>query len=129
MKYKNGPIRPLFVYFRSFSHDKYSTNTINDRSIDGVLGTRTRGSMVVGADKSTELWRYPPYLDSLLRVILPKIYTSSLDILLRILIKSRKVSDNFFVATSGWMFYAQEERNKKEEKYKELGEKILEKLN
>ena len=85
--------------------------------------------MVVGADKSTELWRYPPYLDSLLRVILPKIYTSSLDILLRILIESRKVSDNFFVATIGWMFYAQEERNKKEEKYKELGEKILEKLN
>ena len=55
-----GQTRPLFGLFRSFSHYKYSTNlTINDKSIDGVLGTRTRGSRMVGADKSTELWRHP----------------------------------------------------------------------
>ena len=35
------------------------TNTINEKSIDGVLGTRTQGGMMVGADKSTELWRHP----------------------------------------------------------------------
>ena len=52
-----GLIRPLFVFF---SHDKYSTNlTISYKSIDGVFGTRTRGSMMVGADESTELWQDP----------------------------------------------------------------------
>ena len=52
----------FLVYFRSFSQhkDKYSTNfTINDKSIDGVLGSRTRGGMMEGADESTELWRHP----------------------------------------------------------------------
>ena len=50
----------FFVYFHSFSHDKYSTNlTVNDKSVDGVLGTRTRGGSMVGADASTELWRHP----------------------------------------------------------------------
>ena len=52
-----GQTRPLFVYFRSFSQhkDKYSTNfTINDKSIDGVLGSRTWGGMMEGADESTE---------------------------------------------------------------------------
>ena len=52
-----GQTRPLFCLFSFFSHDKYSTNTINDKSIDGVLGTRTWGSVMVGADESTELWR------------------------------------------------------------------------
>ena len=36
-----------------FSHDKYSTNTINEKSKDGVLGTLTRGGRMVGADEST----------------------------------------------------------------------------
>ena len=45
---------PLF-YFSFFSHDKYSTITIN-----GVFGTPTWGSRMVGADESTELWRPPP---------------------------------------------------------------------
>ena len=54
----NGPTRPLFVYFCSFHMNKCSTNTINEKSIDGVLGTRTRGSRMVGADKSTELWQH-----------------------------------------------------------------------
>ena len=56
---KMGQARPLFVYFLFFSNDKYSTNTINENSIDGVLGTRTRGGRMVGADESTELWRHP----------------------------------------------------------------------
>ena len=29
------------------------------KSVDGVLGTRTLGGSMVGADKSTELWRHP----------------------------------------------------------------------
>ena len=31
---------------------------INEKSIDGVLGTQTRSSKLVGADESTELWRH-----------------------------------------------------------------------
>ena len=49
----NGPIRLLFRLFSFFSH----ANTINDNSIDGVLGTRARAG--VGADDSTELLRQP----------------------------------------------------------------------
>ena len=48
-----GQPRPLFCSQRK---DKYSSNlTINDKSIDGVLGTRTRGVRMEGADESTEL--------------------------------------------------------------------------
>ena len=33
----------LFLFlFSFFSHDKYSTNTINEKSVDGMLGTQTR---------------------------------------------------------------------------------------
>ena len=32
------------------------------KSVDGVLGTQTRGGRMVGADESTELWRHPSYL-------------------------------------------------------------------
>ena len=53
--------RPLFVYFRSF----LVTISIQiEKSIDGVLGIRTRGCRMVGADKTTELWR-PHNLDIL----------------------------------------------------------------
>ena len=53
-----GRTRPLFVYFRSFSHDKYSTNlTVNNKSI--VIEIQTRGRRMVGAHKSTELWQRP----------------------------------------------------------------------
>ena len=42
------------------SHDKYSTIlTINDKRIDGVLGTQTQGGIIVGGDKSTEPWQCP----------------------------------------------------------------------
>ena len=48
------------LYLFIFSHDKYSTNlTINDKSVDGVVGTRTWGGRMVGADEITELW-WPP---------------------------------------------------------------------
>ena len=49
---------PLFGLFSFFSQckDKYNTNfTINDKSIDGVLGSRTQGGMMESADESTEL--------------------------------------------------------------------------
>ena len=46
----------LFCLFLFFSHDKYSTNTTNEKS---VLGTRTWGGRIVGADESTELWWHP----------------------------------------------------------------------
>ena len=55
-----GQARPLLCLFSFFSHDKYSTNlTINDKSVDGMLGTQTQGSKMVGADESAELSRYP----------------------------------------------------------------------
>ena len=47
---KMGQTLPLFVYFVLFSHHmyKYRTNlAINDKSIDGVLGSRTRGGRLV----------------------------------------------------------------------------------
>ena len=51
-----GQTRPIFNYFCSF----HMTNlTIHDKSIDGLLGTQTWGSMMVGADESTELWHHP----------------------------------------------------------------------
>ena len=44
---KMGQIRPLYSLFSFFSQDKYSPNlTINDKSIDAVLGTRTRGCRI-----------------------------------------------------------------------------------
>ena len=51
----------------------------NDKSVDGVLWTRTWGIRLVGADKSTELRRHPhgahflPYLNYLVvtRLALP----------------------------------------------------------
>ena len=57
-----GQTRPLFVLFLLFSHDKYSTNTMNDKSIDVVIGTQTWGDRMAGADDSTELWRHPKKL-------------------------------------------------------------------
>ena len=46
----------FFVYFRSF----LITISIQiEKSIDGVLGIRTRGRRMVGADETTELWQPP----------------------------------------------------------------------
>ena len=45
-----------FCIFLFLSHDKYSTNlTINDKSIDGVIGNRTWGGKIVGVDESSAL--------------------------------------------------------------------------
>ena len=54
---KNGPISASFCfYFRSF----LATISIQtEKSIDGVLGIRTWGRRMVGADETTELWRPP----------------------------------------------------------------------
>ena len=57
--FKNGQNPASFCLFLFFSIDKHYTNTINEKSIDGVLGTRTQGGRMVGEDKSTELWRHP----------------------------------------------------------------------
>ena len=59
---KMGQTPPLFGLFLLYSQckDKYSTNfTINDKSIDGVLGSQALGGMMEGADESTELCRHP----------------------------------------------------------------------
>ena len=60
VNFLNGPNPASFCLF-SFS---LRTNiaqilTINEKSIDGVLGTQTRGGRLVGTDKSTDLWRTP----------------------------------------------------------------------
>ena len=52
----NGPNPAYFCLFSFFSHGKYSTNAINDKNVDGGLGTRTQGGRIVGAVESTVLW-------------------------------------------------------------------------
>ena len=44
------------VYFRSFL---ITVSIQIEKSIDGVLGIRTHGRRMVGADETTELWRLP----------------------------------------------------------------------
>ena len=75
-----GQSRPLFVYFGSF-----------EKSVDGVLGIRTRGRRMVGADETTELWR-PPINDERYRRI-------GSDPLLLLLsgIKERFLTEKFFL--------------------------------
>ena len=58
----NWPNPASFCLFSFFSHDKYSRKSINYKSIDGVLGTRTRGNRMAGSDESTELWQHPIYI-------------------------------------------------------------------
>ena len=60
----NGQTRPLFCLFLLFSHvantNTYGINlTINDKSVDGVLGSQTRGGRMESADDSTELLWHP----------------------------------------------------------------------
>ena len=55
--------RPLFVYFRSF---RVTISIQIEKSIYGVLGIQTRGHRMVGADKTTELWRPPTIFTFLL---------------------------------------------------------------
>ena len=51
-----GQSRPLFVYFGSFL---IIISIQIEKSMDGVLGIRTWGCRMVGADETTELW-WPP---------------------------------------------------------------------
>ena len=46
----------LFMFIFVLFTCKYSKNTINDNSVVGVLGTRTRGGWMVGTDDFNELW-------------------------------------------------------------------------
>ena len=53
-----GQTRVLFVYFRTFHN--LMTNikqnlTLNGKSMDGMLGIRTRDRWMLGADESTDL--------------------------------------------------------------------------
>jgi len=51
-----GQSWPLFVYFHSF----LVTISIQiEKSVDSVLGIRTRGRRMVDTDETTELWRPP----------------------------------------------------------------------
>ena len=50
-----GQSQPLLVYFCYFL-DTISIVQI-EKSVDGVLGIQTRGCRMVGADKTTVLWR------------------------------------------------------------------------
>ena len=53
-----GQNRPLFLYFRYF-HNAKTNLTIIDKSVDGVLDSRTRDGRMEGTDESTKLWRHP----------------------------------------------------------------------
>ena len=56
----------IFVLFTfQFKWQIYILNNINWKSIDGVLGIRTRGGRAEGADESTELGRHHHWFVSL----------------------------------------------------------------
>ena len=65
---KMGQSRPLFVYSRYFL-DTISIIQI-EKSIDGVLGTRTRGRRMVGADETTELYKRSTIANYRCRVVM-----------------------------------------------------------
>ena len=55
--FKYGPIPASFSFIFVLFH---ITNQLQiEKSVDGVLGIRTRGRRTVGADETTELWRPP----------------------------------------------------------------------
>ena len=82
---KMGQTRTLFLFiFVLFSHhmDKYSINlTINEKREDGMLGSRTQGGNMEGADKSTELWQHPNTLQSLFTTLPRVTQTRKLSVL------------------------------------------------
>ena len=59
----NGPnpasLLFIFTYFHNAKTNIGTNLTINDKSRDGVVETRTRGGRMEGTDESTELWRHP----------------------------------------------------------------------
>ena len=60
-------------FFRSF---RVTISIQIEKSIDGVLGIRTRGRRIIGADETTELWR-PPLFKTFEQNVFP--YQSSKD--------------------------------------------------
>ena len=69
---------PLFCFRPFLIRITMSTIQI-EKSIDGVLGIRTRGSRMKGADKTTELWRLNLILkyfvqDDVLRGVLERVF-------------------------------------------------------
>ena len=62
---KIGQSRPLFVYFRPFlspiSITIYISTLQIEKSMHGVVRFWTGGRKMVGADKTTELWRPPQF--------------------------------------------------------------------
>ena len=65
---KTWPIPASFVYFHSFLVT--ISIILIEKSIDGVLRIQTRGHRMVGADKTTEIWRPPVIYVSLCTMIL-----------------------------------------------------------
>ena len=56
----------FFVYFCSFL---VTISLQIEKSIDGMLGIRTRGCRMEGADETTELWR-PPRINKFLKRVI-----------------------------------------------------------
>ena len=54
--FEYGPIPASFRFFTSVSHNNF--NNTNGKIVDDVLEIRTRGSIMVGEDETTEL-RWP----------------------------------------------------------------------
>ena len=52
-----GQSRPLFLLIFVFNMLQFKIQI--DKSVDGVLGIRTRSGRMEGEDESTELQRYP----------------------------------------------------------------------
>ena len=58
-----GQTRPLFIYVRPF------LKIALYKSVDSVLGIRTRDCRMVGTDESTELW-WPSIVNNVYVVVL-----------------------------------------------------------
>ena len=114
ISFLNWPNPASFVISFFFSHckDKYSTNlTINDKSVDGMLGSWTRGSRLKGADESTELWWHlmptnliPSFMEPLFRPVLRLIYSTEIGKLLNDFIIAQPLSNTSVNFCEIWRF-------------------------
>ena len=80
---ENKQKRGRFCLFSFFSQckDKHSTNLpLNDKIIDGGLGTRTGGGRMEGADESTDIWRPPDKPNTCRVVVVAQLAEQSLSI-------------------------------------------------
>ena len=90
-----GQSRPLFVYFRHFLITIPITQI--EKSVVGVLGIRTRGRRMVGADETTQLWR-PPYLEPLQRTLTTRQHLQLVSFYFEIFVEMPKI--NVFISHS-----------------------------